>query len=53
MEIQSVFGIVVAFMVVVWKKLFYKKYFQLRLFWKKNKCLAKTVVEIEVEQKVV
>jgi hypothetical protein len=33
----SVFGIMVAFMVVVWK----------------NICLVKTVVEIEVEQKVV
>ena len=28
-----VFGIVVAFVVVVWKKLFYKRYFQLRLIW--------------------
>jgi len=27
----SVFGIMVAFVVVVWKKLFYKKHFWLRL----------------------
>jgi hypothetical protein len=47
-------GIAVAVMVVVvvWKKLFYKKYFLLRLVWK-NKCLVKTMVEIKVGEKVV
>jgi len=47
-----VFGIKVTVIVVVLKKLFYKKYFLLRLVWK-NICLIKTVVEIEAEQKVV
>jgi hypothetical protein len=47
-----VFGIAIAVVVVVLKKLFYKKYFYLRLVWK-NIYLVKTVVEIEVEQKVV
>jgi len=28
-----VFGIVVTFVIAVWKKLFYKKYFWLRLIW--------------------
>jgi hypothetical protein len=47
-----VFGIAIAVMIAVLKKLFYKKYFYLRLVWK-NICLVKIVVEIEVEQKVV
>ena len=47
-----VFGIKVVVVVVVLKKLFYKKYFSLRLVWK-NICLVKTMVEIEVKQKVV
>ena len=46
------FGIAIAVMIAVWKKLFYKKYFYLRLVWK-NICLVKIMVEIEVEQKVV
>jgi hypothetical protein len=46
-----VFGIAVAVVVVVLKKLFYKKYFLLRLVWK-NRCLVKTVFEIEVEKKI-
>jgi hypothetical protein len=51
-RVKYVFGIVVAFIVVVWKKLFYKKYFWLGWF-DIYICLVKTVVEIEVEQKVV
>jgi hypothetical protein len=47
-----VFDIEVVVVVVVLKKLFYKKYLYLRLVWK-NMCLVKTVVEIEVEQKIV
>jgi hypothetical protein len=47
-----VFGIEVDIMVMVLKKLFYKKYFLLRLVWK-NIYLVKIVVEIKVEQKVV
>ena len=33
LRVSSVFGIVAAVVVVVWKKLFYKKYFWLRLIW--------------------
>jgi len=47
-----IFGIVITVIVVILKKLFYKKYFLLRVVWK-NICLIKTVVEIEVEQKIV
>ena len=50
--LKGVIGIAIAVMIVVLKKLFYKKYFQLRLVWK-NICLVKTMVEIDVEQKVV
>jgi len=49
---KSVFGIAVAVVIVIWKKLFYKKYFYLRLVWK-NRCLVKTVVKIEVEEKII
>ena len=50
--LKGVIGIAIAVMIVILKKLFYKKYFQLRLVWK-NIYLVKTVVKIEVEQKVV
>jgi hypothetical protein len=46
-ETSSVFNILVAFMVVVWKELFYKKYFWLGWFGIYI-CSVKTVVEIEV-----
>jgi len=46
------FGIVVALVVVVWKKYFIKSIFGWNWF-EKNKCLVKTVVEIEVEEKVI
>jgi hypothetical protein len=46
------FGIMVVFVVVVWKKLFYKKYFNWGWF-DIYICLVKTVVEFEVEQKIV
>jgi hypothetical protein len=49
---MSVFGIVVAVVVVVWKTLFYKSTFSWGWF-EKNRCLVKTVVEIEVEKKIV
>jgi hypothetical protein len=32
-RVKYVFGIMVAFIIVVWKKLFYKKYFWLGLVW--------------------
>ena len=50
--ILCVFGIVVVSVVVVWKILFYKKHFWLRLIGIYI-CLVKTMFEIEVEQKVV
>jgi hypothetical protein len=47
-----VFGIVVIFMVVVCKKLFYKSIFSWGWF-NIYICLVKTVVEIKAEQKIV
>ena len=52
LKLKGLFGIAVAVVVVILKKLFKKKHFLLRLVWK-NMCLVKTVVEIEVEQKAV
>ena len=46
------FDSVVVFIVVIWKKLFYKNQFFLDWFGIYI-CFVKTVVEIEVEQKVV
>jgi len=48
----NVFGIVIIFMVVVGKKLFYKNIFSWGWF-NIYICLVKTVIEIEVEQKIV
>jgi len=49
-SLSSVFDIVVAFVVVIWKKkLFCKKHGWFNIYI----CLVKTVVAIEVEQKVV
>ena len=47
-----VFGIVVVFMVVVWKKFFIKSIFGWGWFGIYI-CLVKTVIEIEVQQKII
>jgi hypothetical protein len=50
---MSVFGIAVAIVVVVWKKLIFIKSTFSWGWFEKNRCLVKTAVEIEVEEKIV